>query len=177
MELAARGHAGAAGWRLSAFQTRIRDLIGFDINFLPANIDAARIRGLEASLLLPWRDWTFDTGLTLLDAENRSDGANRGRRLPRRPRQAGHVDVAYSLGVVSLGARLMAESRRYDNAAGTLRLGGYGTLDLRAEARIARDFRLQVRAANLLDKKYETIGYYNQPGRAVYVTLRYAGGQ
>jgi vitamin B12 transporter len=177
IELAARGRAGAASWRLSAFQTRIRDLIGFDINFLPANIDAARIRGLEASVLLPWREWTFDTGLTLLNAENRSDGANRGRQLPRRPRQAGHVDVAYRLGAMSLGARLVAQSQRYDNAAGTLRMGGYGTLDLRAEARIAQQFSLQVRAANVLDKQYETIAYYNQPGRAIYVTLRYAGGE
>lgn len=177
MELGARGRAADASWRLSVFQTRIRDLIGYDINFLPANIDAARIRGVEASVLLPWREWTFDTGLTLLDAENRSEGANRGRQLPRRPREAGHLDVAYRLGVMSLGARLVAQGHRYDNAAGTLRMGGYGTLDLRAEARIARDFRLQLRAANVLDKQYETIAYYNQPGRAYYVTLRYAGGQ
>ena len=27
--------------------------------------------------------------------------------------------------------------------------------------------------SNLLDKRYETAQYYNQPGRAFYITLRY----
>ena len=68
----------------------------------------------------------------------------------------------------------MGEGDRQDNAANTRRLGGYGTLDLRAETRIARDWRLQVRAANLLDRRYETVAFYNQSGRTGYLTVRYA---
>jgi vitamin B12 transporter len=47
-------------------------------------------------------------------------------------------------------------------------------VDLRAEAGVSEDWRLQLRVANLLDKRYETISFYNQPGSAVYLTLRYA---
>ncbi len=173
LEFALRGRVDAAGWRVSLYHTRIRDLIGFDSNFLPANIDAARIRGVEASGTLSWRQWHFEAGVTVQDAENRSDGANRGRQLPRRPRVAAHADVQRSLGWMTLGARWMGEGHRFDDAAGSQRLGGFGTLDLRAEARVATDWQLQLRAANLLDRRYETIAWYNEPGRAVYLTLRY----
>jgi vitamin B12 transporter len=174
LELALRGRVDAASWRVSLYHTRIRDLIGYDSAFLPANIDAARIRGVEASGTLPWREWHLEAGVTLQDAENRSGGANHGRQLPRRPRVAAHVDVQRSFGRVSLGARWVREGYRYDNAAGTQRLDGFGTLDLRAEARVADQWQLQLRAANVLDHHYETVAWYNQPGRAVYLTLRYA---
>lgn len=32
---------------------------------------------------------------------------------------------------------------------------------------------MQLQLSNILDKHYETAQYYNQPGRAFYVTLRY----
>jgi vitamin B12 transporter len=76
---------------------------------------------------------------------------------------------------LSLGARWVGEGRRHDDAAGSRPLAGYGTLDLRAEMRVAAELRVQLRAANVLDRRYETISWYNQPGRAVYLTLRYAG--
>jgi vitamin B12 transporter len=173
LEFALRGRAAAASWRVSLFHTRIRDLIALDDNYLPANIDAARIRGVEASATVPWRDWNLTAGFTLQDPENRSDDANRGRALTRRPRTAGHLDVERRIGRVALGARWVAAGARYDDAAGTRRLGGYGTLDLRAEARLARNWRVQMRAANVFDKRYQTIAWYNQPGRAAYLTLRY----
>lgn len=173
LELALRGRVSAASWRVSLYQTRIRDLIGYDSFFLPANIDAARIRGVEVSSSTEWRQWQLEAGFTLQDAENRSDGANRGNQLPRRPRAAAHLDVQHGVGPVSLGARWLVEGHRYDNAANTARLGGYGTVDLRAEARVAGSWLVQLRAANAFDKRYETTAWYNQPGRAVYLTLRH----
>lgn len=177
LEFALRGRVAAASWRVSLFHTRIRDLIALDDNYLPANIDAARIRGVEASTTVPWRDWKISAGLTLQDPRNRSDDANHGHLLTRRPRSAGRLDVERRIGRFALGARWVAEGARYDDAAGTRRVGGYGTLDLRAEARVAASWRVQLRAANVFDRHYETIAWYNQPGRAVYLTVRYAGGR
>jgi len=173
LELALRGHVQAASWRVSGYRTRVRDLIALDSNFLPANIDAALIRGVEATGSLPWRDWNLEAGLTLQDPENRSEDANRGNDLARRPRSAAHLDLARHIGRFSFGARWVGEGHRYDDAAGTVRLAGYDTLDLRAEARVSPDWRLQLRAANVLDRHYETIAWYNQPGRAIYLTVRY----
>lgn len=173
-ELALRGRVQAARWRVSLFDSRIRDLIGYDSSFLPANIDAARIRGAEFTATLPWRSWSLDAGATLQDAENRSQGVNHGRRLTRRPQFTGHVDVTRSFGTWSVGARWLGEGDRYDDSAETRHIGGYGVLDLRAEAPLAKSWRLQLRAANVLDRRYETIAFYNQPGRAFYATLRYS---
>lgn len=172
-ELALRGRAQAGNWRVSLFDSRIRDLIGYDSNFLPANIDAARIRGVEATATVPWRQWSLDAGTTLQDAENRSRGVNHGNRLTRRPQLTGHVDVTRRFAAWSVAARWTAEGDRYDDSAESRHIGGYGLVELRAEAALGKDWRLQLRGANLLDKRYETIAFYNQPGRAYYATLRY----
>ncbi|MBW8807847.1 MAG: TonB-dependent receptor, partial [Lysobacter sp.] len=46
--------------------------------------------------------------------------------------------------------------------------------DLRAEYAISDALSLQARVANVFDREYETVSYYNQPGREWFVTLRYA---
>lgn len=120
-----------------------------------------------------WDAWALRTGLTLPDPENRSAGANHGNALPRRAKQALRVDLDRDLGKYRLGATLHAEVRRYDDLANARELGGYATLDLRAEYLLARNCRLQARIGNLLDKDYETAAFFNQPGRSLFVTLRY----
>ena len=37
----------------------------------------------------------------------------------------------------------------------------------------SRDWSVQAKVNNLADERYETAYGYNQPGRAVYVTLRW----
>lgn len=173
LELALRGHGESARWRVSLFATRFRDLIGLDENFLPANIDSARVLGIEAGSGMTWRGLRVESGVTWQDAQDRSGGANQGNRLARRPRLSGHLDLERRIGSHAFGLRWVGEGERQDNAANTRRVGGYGTLDLRAETQISRDWRLQVRAANLLDRRYETVAFFNQSGRAGYLTLRY----
>jgi vitamin B12 transporter len=177
VELAAKGRVVDARWRMSLFDTRIRDLIGFDSNFLPSNVDEARIRGLEASALVPWRNWQLDAGVTVLDTENRAAGINRGNDLARRPRLAGHLDLERKLGQLRIGARLVTEGERFDDASNSRRLAGFGTLDLRADYVLGREWRVQARVANLLDREHESVAFYNQPGRAFYMTIRYAGSE
>ncbi len=172
VELAVKGKVSGSHWRVSLFNTRIRDLIGFDANFLPANVEAARIQGIEASSTFTWMDWALDTGTTLLDARNRSNDADNDKRLVRRPRFSGHVDLARRFGPLQVGARLVAQGASYDDASNSRSLDGFTTLDLRAEYALARDWRLQARVANAFDKSYETVAFYNQPGRAFYLTLR-----
>ena len=50
---------------------------------------------------------------------------------------------------------------------------GYTLVDLRGEYQLGEAWRVQARIANLFDSEYETIAFYNQPGRAAYLTLRY----
>lgn len=173
-ELGIAGKGNHARWSLNAYETRIDDLIAFDIAiFAPNNIDAARIRGLEAIVAGQLAGWDGSANLTLLDAENRSPGASFGKRLPRRTERTLQIDLDRDFGAWRAGAALSGAGRRYDDLANARRLSGYALVELRAEYRLARDWRLQGRVENLFDRAYETVEFYNQAGRAAHLTLRY----
>ncbi|NOX09106.1 MAG: TonB-dependent vitamin B12 receptor [Gammaproteobacteria bacterium] len=170
LELGITGRASLGRWALNVYETRIKNLIS---GWPPVNVNDARIRGLEAVLGTQLIGWDVDANLGLLDTENRAVGANFGNVLPRRAKQSLRVDVNRQFGLYRFGASLFAEGKRYDDTANTRRLGGYATLDLRAEYLFVKDWRVQARIENLLDKDYNTAAFYNQPGRGLYVTLRY----
>jgi len=166
---------------LSAYETTIRNLISWTTNATgpseyttaPDNVGMVNIRGLEAILGANFEEWDLKTNLTLLDPENRASGPNYGKALPRRAKESLRVDMDRSLGEYQLGASLRAEGQRYDDLSNSLRLGGYTTVDLRAGYDFAKEWQLQARVENLLDKEYETAAFFNQPGRSLFVTLRY----
>jgi vitamin B12 transporter len=172
-EMGLDGRASFGGWSLHAYRTDIRSLIGFDsVTFAPVNINSARLQGLEGQLQASMSGWDFDGTLTLQDPRQTS-GADGGKLLNRRATEAMRIELARDLGAYRLAGSLYAEGRRYDDLANTRRLGGYGLLDLRAEYRIDADWLLQGRIENLLDKRYETAQYFNQPGRGLYFALNY----
>ncbi|MFP5349284.1 MAG: TonB-dependent vitamin B12 receptor [Gammaproteobacteria bacterium] len=174
VELGIGGNADAGRWSINAYQTDIDELIAFDAaTFAPANIDQARIRGIETTFDTRFADWATKIGLTFLDPENRTSGTNTGKVLPRRAERAAHLDLDRALGKYRIGATLIAEGRRFDDLANTREMGGYATVDVRAEYAFAKAWRAQARVENLFDKEYETAAFFNQPGRGVYLTLRY----
>ncbi len=173
-ELGINGETHWGQWSSNIYETRIDNLIAYDANiFAPANINQARIRGFEGMLNAQVKAWSFVTSLTLLKPENLSSDANNGNVLPRRAEKSFRFDVDRSISKYKLGATLLAEGKRYDNLSNTRELGGYTTLDLRAEYVFAPGWLLQGRVENLFDKVYETAAFYNQAGRSLYVTLRY----
>ncbi|MCB1905057.1 MAG: TonB-dependent vitamin B12 receptor [Gammaproteobacteria bacterium] len=174
VELGLYGQSFLGGWSVNIYETTIEDMIAYDANSgLAANIDKARIRGLEATLTTSVSDWDLNASLTLLDPENRSVGANDGNQLPRRAKRGFRLDADRRFGQFALGATLHAEGKRFDDLGNTREIGGYATLDLRAEYSFAPDWRLQLRIENLFDENYETASFYNQPGTSAFLTLRY----
>jgi vitamin B12 transporter len=173
-ELGLAGRAGESRWSLNAYRTMVTDLIvDSEINYLPYNIDAARILGLEAVGSTRFFGWDLRGNVTLLDPTDEGGPPNQGNQLARRARRAGSLSADRVFGSWSAGATLRAQSLRYEDPANTELMGGYATVDLRGEYKIRRDLRLQVRIENLLDKNYETAYLYNQPGRGIYWMLRY----
>lgn len=174
IELGISGKTDYGHWSSNVFETRIDDLIAYDASiFAPGNVDEARIRGLEVVLGAKIKTWDFTTNLTLLDPENRSSGSSNGNVLARRAEQSMRVDANHKMGKYTFGTTVLAEGRRYDDLANTRELSGYTTIDLRAEYAFAKNWLLQARVENLLDKDYETAAFFNQPGRGLYMTLRY----
>jgi vitamin B12 transporter len=170
--LAFRGETFNA--HLDTFSTDVDDLIAFDISVnLPNNVDKARIRGAELSADTVVADWTIAGAISYIDTENRS-GFFEGNELARRAKNSARLDVDRAFGAFRVGLTAVGEGSRYDDVANSRRLGGYGTLDLRAEYAFTPALSLQARAANVFDRDYETVAFYNQPGREWYLTLRYA---
>lgn len=172
-EIAIEGHHAQGRWTVAAFHTDIDNLVIFTGSG-PANNADARIRGLEAAWLWMAGPWQVSANLTLQDPENRTVGINQGKQLARRAKQMANIDISRQTGAWTLGGALRAESARFDNAGNTDRMGGYAVLDLRAETRLARAWRLAVKLENVTDRSYETAFLYNQPGRGAFVTLGYA---
>ena len=166
------GPLGAGDWDLRVYHTEIKDLIGTALaggRFTAANTAAARIIGLEGRLDLKWRNWTSSLVFDLIDPEDRATG----KRLARRARKNLTYDLYYNLDKWRLGGRVNARGDRFDNAANSVKLSGFVTVDMTAEYRINKHLSLRARAGNLLDKDYETISGYNALGRNVFFSVHY----
>ncbi|WP_045770588.1 TonB-dependent vitamin B12 receptor [Xanthomonas albilineans] len=162
-------------WTFNAYETRVDDLISYDAaTFLPVNVDEARIRGAELTGYATLAGWELSAQLSHTDPRNRSDGDNRDNWLARRPHNTGRLDVDRGFGPIKFGITAFGSGHRYDDAANQVRLGGYGTVDLRVEYAFAADWTLQAKASNVFDRRYQTVNWYNQLGREYGLTLRYA---
>ena len=181
-ELGLRGELANGDWRVNAFQTDVDDLIVFDSGFItpgtpfgaPRNIEQARIRGVELSGNTTLAGWTLAGSASWIDARNETSGVFEGNDLPRRAPRTARIDLDRSFDAASLGATVAGASGRYDNAANSTRMGGYGTTDLRFGYRFTPAWQLQFALRNVFDKRYETVAYYNQSGREWQATLRYS---
>lgn len=154
--------------KLTRFDNRVR---GF-ITTQPAvvNVPRARMEGWSLAYTGAAGDWSWFTSLELLDARNQ---ANR-LKLQRRADEVLIASLDHRIGAWNWGASMQLVSDRFDNAANTQRLPGFGTVDLHARYALNKDWSLALRLNNVGDKFYETAYGYNQPGRAAYVTLNWA---
>jgi vitamin B12 transporter len=173
VEMGIGGNIDKQHWSVNAFETRISDLIDLDQNFVPGNVSKARIRGAEGQYSLKLDAWDVRASYTWLDPRNRSEGANRDNILQRRARNSARAQTMYLIGPVSVGTIVTAQGARYNNTANTDRLGGYVLVDLLGEYAVTPQWRVQAKLTNAFDHTYETVHYYNQQGRAFFVSVRY----
>lgn len=146
LETSLRFQRGEQRVALAVNENRIDDLIGFDQNFSPVNIDRTRIRGIELEGAAQLAGWDLSGSLEWQDPESLS-GAFAGNVLPRRAREVARADIARRVGPVRLATRLLYSGERFDNLANTRRLGGYATVDLLAEWAFAAGPRVAPDAA------------------------------
>lgn len=174
VELGLRRDGNIVSWTVYGFASRVDELIAYDASIAaPANIDRARIRGLEATYSVHAAGWRLNANLTYLRAENESANGNDGKALPWRPEQLLRIDADREFGPYGFGLSWFAEGARYNDVANTRELGGYSTVDVRGEYRFAEHRRIQTRIQNIFDKDFETNAFFNQPGRGLYAALRY----
>lgn len=159
-------------WSVNAFENKIDDMIPA---WPPSNIDKAIIRGVELGSSTQVAGWDVAANVTLQNPKN-ATGANASKLLINRPKQIVNVDIDRNLGKFRVGATLHGESKRYTDVTNTesTKLPGYGTVDLRADYQLAKDWTVGAKIGNVLDKDYQTNSRYNQDGINGLVTLKYA---
>lgn len=154
--------------RLTYFDNRIRQMIVWS-GTMPENVGRARIQGLTASGSVKVGSVALRGSVDALDPANESNG----KRLARRAHQQAALGADWDLGHWRLGASLLRVGQRFDDTSNSRSLPAYQTLDLSAEYRLMRDLRVQLRVNNVTDASYQTAYSYMQPGRALYLTLRW----
>ncbi|HLL10135.1 MAG TPA: TonB-dependent receptor, partial [Rubrivivax sp.] len=172
-ELSVRWTAGAHALRAGYYEHRYRGFI--TSGQAPVNLPKVHIDGVTLAYEARLGDVDIDASIDHVDPRNATPAsANNGRLLPRRAQRALRFGADWQAGAFGAGATLAAFSHRFDDTANTLRLGGYGTLDLRAEWRLRPGLTLQAKLNNVANKRYETVYGYDQPGREGFLSLRWA---
>jgi vitamin B12 transporter len=154
--------------KLVRFDNEIRGFITSTTT--AANTPKARIDGWTLAYEGKAGAWNWRTSLDDFDPRNEVTG----KLLPRRNRTQLNAALGYDAGVWSTGAQLIKAGSRFDNDANSTLIEGYTTLDVRGQYKLSKDLALQANILNLTNQKYETILGYNQPGRGLFVSLRYA---
>jgi vitamin B12 transporter len=169
------GVADEVRWEARAigYHNQVRELIVFqcdaDFNCAPQNVDRATLEGATLGLNLYWRDTRV---VASIDLGNPTNDAT-GNLLPRRARTHGAVQLLQQAGPVQLGLEFVASSLRYDDAADTVKMGGYGIVNLTAEWPFAKGFSLLLRGGNVFNKNYQLSADFSTGGATLYAGLRW----
>lgn len=172
-----QGWEAGVGWNakesglhteLTWFEYRIDDLIGIDFQaWRAANIDRARVRGLEATGGIPlvWGA-RLEASYTLTDSVDLKTGLP----LARRPRHRATVSATLALGErADATMSVMTVGTRFDSDGS--RLPDYERVDASITYRLVTGISLHLRASNLLDQHYEELTGYTSPGLQGWVGL------
>lgn len=172
--------AGLAGdhdwlqWEVRGYHTNIDNLIVTVTNpatFLSSaeNVDKAQIDGIEAEIGTQWLGWTGKLNMNLLSPKNRASNL----LLPRRADKTLSYDLSRSFGAFDVGANLLAQADRFDDAANRTKVAGYVTVDLRTAYHLNKNWMLSAKLNNLLDKQYQTVNTYNTADRNFFISIHY----
>lgn len=156
---------------LVVYQNTIKDLINtYDCSSYPcttSNTKRARIRGLTLSGSHTLEQTRVYASLDLKDPKD----TKTGKLLTQRAKQQYKVGVEHTFQHATLGAEYQFSSYRYSDADNTVRLGGYGLLNLTASLPITSSLEAQLRWNNALDKRYEYVKGYNTERSNIFLNL------
>ena len=110
----------------------------------------------------------------MCSARQNPTDASTGLLLARRAKRLATLNADTALGNWVLGAGVQASGQRFDNAANTRRLGGYGLVNLNAQYNFTRNFKLQLNLDNAFDRETSTAYGYASAPRTVLLSMRWS---
>ena len=167
-EISLRASLDDLNWQISAFQTKITNLI---LGWPPKNSSKSTLKGIEVELNREWDDYIFRTSLDYLDAKD----DNTGKFLEDRARASGSIELGKQIDNFYVGFDAFFEHARFDR---NKFLGGYALWGLHANYEVSESLSISGRVDNLFDKEYVTNvagenNNYQNEGRTVQISVEY----
>jgi len=178
VEASLRYEDAASTASLTAYNNEIRDLIALDVNFVPFNVNEARIQGLTLAGTQRWNSWQLKGSIDVQSPRDKETD----NLLVRRANRHASATLTREWGDWQFGAEAIASSARYNDPANDQRLDGYTIFNLTTDYKIKEDWKLQARLNNLFDKNYALAfdgdpaadGFvYDTPGSNLFVSIRF----
>ncbi|WP_295497997.1 TonB-dependent receptor [Sphingorhabdus sp. EL138] len=157
------------------FNRRSNDLIAFSsVTGQSENIDKVTAKGLEAGVsLTPIDTLNIEASYTLVDAINRTAGANFGKRQTLRPQHSASLTADWQTPFgLSVGSSLLVIGDSFNNAANTVRINGYALIGLRLSMPLTDMLEVYSRVDNVLKADYTVVTGYNSFGRNATIGVR-----
>ncbi|TDR30890.1 TonB-dependent receptor domain-containing protein [Hydromonas duriensis] len=153
--------------RITAFETRYRDKIALDSNYIPYNLNRATAKGIEWHGTYNQNGWTADIGLTYQNVEN----TDTGERLLRQPRVFGSIGVGKTWGKWSAQLNWQLQGHMKDVEGSTV--AGYGVLNAAAYYNLTKTLKFGLSVGNVFNRTYQPLYGYNAMPRNVLLSLQY----
>jgi vitamin B12 transporter len=176
-EIGLAGNHKNLQWELRAYHTNLDNLINWapaptiqdPYRWIPSNVDKAEIQGIEAEISTQFMGWNGKLNMNILSPEDRKTN----KRLLRRADKTLSFDLSRSFNQFDIGARVLAQDYRFDDADNNIKVAGYVTVDLRAAYHFNKNWVLNAKLNNLLDKQYQTVNDYNTADRNFFISILY----
>ena len=158
------------------FQTSIDDLIDWNwVTWKYYNVGKAKTKGWETVFSFKPLDWlSFDANYTYTEAKDETEGSvNEGKYLMYRPKHTGGASLnvkPWERFNININAQYVG--KRYRNTGNNEEMPAYTLLNLAAAYDVTNWFQVFGRVDNLMDKKYQSIYQYGEPGIGVYGGLK-----
>lgn len=133
------------------------------------NVNRATLEGLTLSASTQVAGINLGANADLQDPRDDTTG----KRLIRRAKRHANLTADYGIGALKAGVEVELSGARFENAANTVRLGGYGLVNLYATYAFNHDWSALVRWNNAADKQYDLARNYATPGAKVFAGIRY----
>ncbi len=161
-----------SGWNASVtyFDNQIEDLIQYVFPTVE-NIRSATIRGTQVEVRGVLAGFTINASGTWQDPVD----DNTGKQLQGRARSFGSLDISRTWGDWGGSLTIVGTGARYDsnNEVPSSRLPGYAIVSANVRYQVAKEWSVELTAANLGNTRYTSVIGYEQPGSTVLFTVRY----
>ncbi|MEO6016958.1 MAG: TonB-dependent receptor, partial [Polaromonas sp.] len=180
-ELGLKYAEGSSAYGITVYRNKLSNLLNFLSGAPAAVCPNAAIGCYSNTAQALYEGMTFSASEQVgkfrlygsLDLQNPRDVVL-DKQLARRARRHATFGVDTSVAGWTLAGDVLLSARRFDNAANTVVLPGYGLLNLSASTALSKDWKLLAKLDNLTDKVYQTASGYAMSRRTVYVGLTWA---